>query len=75
MHRAAGDDRVLYLLEGSLTVDGRSVGVDAAWHGTGACALVAGASGATLLRDELVRKDVRTHRSRMTSRSIPRAPI
>lgn len=52
--------RVLYLLDGALTVDGRDVAVDAAWHGRGPCALHAGPGGATVLRYELVNKDVRT---------------
>jgi hypothetical protein len=53
-------NRVLYLLEGALSVDDRSVSVDSAWHGAGPCGLVAGADGATLLRYELVREDVKT---------------
>jgi hypothetical protein len=53
-------NRVLYLLEGALTVDGRSLAVDAAWHGAGPCATLAGPAGATVLRYELVRKDART---------------
>ena len=53
-------DRVLYVLEGELTVDGRALAVDSAWHGAGACATVAGPTGATVLRYELVKKDART---------------
>ena len=67
-------NRVLYLLEGSLTVDGRSVSVDAAWHGAGPCALVAGASGAALLRYELVRKDVRTPGTALLAHDIALDP-
>jgi len=52
--------RVLYLLDGALTVDSHDVAVDAAWHGSAACALLAGSAGATVLRYELVKKDVRT---------------
>ena len=51
-------NRVLYLLEGGLTVDSRSLAVGSAWHGAGTCALAAGPAGATVLRYELVKKDV-----------------
>ncbi len=47
-------NRVLYLLEGALTVDGASVPLNGAWHGAGACTAVAGPAGATVLRYELV---------------------
>ena len=47
-------NRVLYLLEGALTVDGASVPLHGAWHGAGACTAVAGPAGATVLRYELV---------------------
>jgi hypothetical protein len=50
-------NRVLYLLDGALTVDGKDVPVDSAWHSAGACSAVAGSSGATVLRYELVSKD------------------
>jgi len=53
-------NRVLYLLEGALAVDGRALAVGSAWHGAGACATVAGPGGATVLRYELVKKDART---------------
>lgn len=53
-------NRVLYLLDGALTVDGRPLALDSAWHGAGACATVAGATGATLLRFELAKHDART---------------
>ena len=39
-------NRVLYLLEGALTVDGKDVPVNTAWHGAGACTVVAGPGGA-----------------------------
>ena len=52
--------RVLYFLDGALTADGHDVTVDSAWHGRAPCALVAGPVGATVLRYELVKKDVRT---------------
>ena len=48
-------NRVLYLLDGSLSVDGKDVPVNNAWHGAGACSAVAGPSGATVLRYELAR--------------------
>ena len=47
-------NRVLYLLEGALTVDGKSIPVNSAWHGAAACSAVAGPEGATVLRYELV---------------------
>lgn len=47
-------NRVLYVLDGALAVDGRSVPVDGAWHGATGCAAVAGPAGATVLRYELV---------------------
>jgi quercetin dioxygenase-like cupin family protein len=47
-------NRVLYLLEGALTVDGAGVPLNGAWHGAGACTAVAGPAGATVLRYELV---------------------
>jgi hypothetical protein len=50
-------NRVLYLLDGALTVDGKSVPVNNAWHGAGNCSAVAGPEGATVLRYELVSKD------------------
>ena len=54
-------NRVLYALEGEVTVEagGQRVGPNgnAAWHGAGACAVVAGSDGAVLLRYELVRAD------------------
>jgi hypothetical protein len=50
-------NRVPYLLDGTLTVDGKDVLVNSAWHGAGACAAVAGPGGATVLRYELVSKD------------------
>jgi quercetin dioxygenase-like cupin family protein len=53
--------RVLYLVEGELTVDSlgkqASVGVNSAWHGGAACSVGAGPAGATVLRYELVRED------------------
>lgn len=49
-------NRVLYLLEGAMTVDGGSVPLNGAWHGAGACTVVAGPAGATVLRYELVRE-------------------
>jgi hypothetical protein len=33
-------NRVLYLLEGALTVDGRALAVESAWYGAGVCATV-----------------------------------
>jgi hypothetical protein len=48
-------NRVLYLLEGALAVDGASAPLHGAWHGAGACTAVAGPAGATVLRFELVR--------------------
>ena len=47
-------NRVLYLLDGALTVDGKSVPVNGAWHGAGPCEAGAGPAGATVLRYELV---------------------
>jgi hypothetical protein len=55
-----GAARVLCLVDGALTVDGHDMTVDSAWHGRAPCALVAGPAGATVLRYELVQKDVRT---------------
>jgi quercetin dioxygenase-like cupin family protein len=50
-------NRVLYLLDGELTVDGKTVPVNTAWHGAGACKVGAGPAGATVLRYELGRDD------------------
>ena len=50
-------NRVLYLLDGALAVDGKDVPVNSAWHGAGACSAVAGPGGATVLRYELVSKE------------------
>jgi len=50
-------NRVLYLLEGALTVDGTDVPVNTAWHGAGACTVAAGPAGAVVLRYELGRDD------------------
>jgi hypothetical protein len=50
-------NRVLYVQEGMVTVDGKDVPVTTAWHGAGACAVTAGPAGATVLRYELGRDD------------------
>jgi quercetin dioxygenase-like cupin family protein len=50
-------NRVLYLLDGALDVDGKSLPVNGAWQGGGACTAVAGPAGATVLRYELWSKD------------------
>jgi quercetin dioxygenase-like cupin family protein len=50
-------NRALYLLDGALTVDGKDVPVNSAWHGARACAVAAGPAGATVLRYELGRDD------------------
>jgi len=50
-------NRVLYLLDGALTVDGKTVPVNTAWHGAGVCKVAAGPAGATVLRYELGRDD------------------
>jgi hypothetical protein len=50
-------NRVLYLLDGALTVDGKDVPVNTAWHGAAACSVTAGPVGATVLRYELGRDD------------------
>ena len=50
-------NRVLYVLEGDVVVDGRRVAAGEAWHGAGACAGHANAEGATVLRYELRRGD------------------
>ena len=52
-------NRVLYLLEGALTVDAIPLAPNGAWHGAGACTVVAQPRGATLLRYELVREGAR----------------
>lgn len=41
--------RVRYVLEGALVVDGTEVRPDSAWYGAGACAVVPGPAGATVL--------------------------
>jgi hypothetical protein len=50
-------NRVLYLLEGALSVDGKDLAVNSAWHGAGVCSVVAGPAGASVLRYELGRDD------------------
>jgi quercetin dioxygenase-like cupin family protein len=50
-------NRVLYLLDGALTVEGKNIPVNTAWHGAGACKVAAGPAGATVLRYELGRDD------------------
>jgi hypothetical protein len=50
-------NRVLYLLQGALNVDGKDVLVNSAWHGAGACSVAGGRAGATVLRYELGRDD------------------
>ena len=51
--------RVLYVIEGAIEVASMAsrarVAAHAAWHGTAACSVTAGASGATVLRYELAR--------------------
>lgn len=49
--------RILYVLDGTVTVDGKDVAAHTAWHGAGACALAVGREGAVVLRYELVRDD------------------
>jgi quercetin dioxygenase-like cupin family protein len=54
----AAMNRVLYVLDGDVTVEAGArapVATNAAWHGAGPCAAVAGSKGATVLRYELVR--------------------
>jgi len=47
-------NRVLYVLEGAVSLDGADLHANGAWHGAGACTATAGARGATVLRYELV---------------------
>lgn len=53
-----GLNRVLYVRDGEIGVEGAgrtvSVGANAAWHGATGCVVTAGASGATVLRFELL---------------------
>jgi hypothetical protein len=57
-------NRVLYLMEGAVTVEcaGKqaTVPVNGAWHGAAACTVTAGPAGATVLRYELGRDDTPT---------------
>jgi hypothetical protein len=46
-------NRVLYVVDGAVSVDGVAVAANAARHVAGACSVEAGASGATILRYEL----------------------
>jgi len=52
-------NRILYVLDGDLTVEGGGkqvpIAANSAWHGAGPCTAVAGRQGATVLRYELVR--------------------
>jgi quercetin dioxygenase-like cupin family protein len=52
-------NRVLYVVEGDLSVDASgppvAIGASGAWHGALACTASAGAAGATVLRYELAR--------------------
>ena len=69
-------NRVLYLLAGALTVDGKNVPANSAWHGAGPCAAVAGPPGRRCCATS---SSARTGRcrasrcSRTTSRSIHRS--
>jgi hypothetical protein len=45
--------RLIFLVHGSATIAGRSVGAGEAWHGEGAVAMVPGSAGATAWRFEL----------------------
>ena len=45
--------RMIYVVHGSIRVDGRELSDDAAWHGEGPASVKAGAGGATLWRWEL----------------------
>jgi len=47
-------NRVLYVLEGAVSLDGVDLHANGAWHAAGACTATAGARGATVLRYELV---------------------
>ncbi len=47
-------NRVLYVLEGAVSLDGADLHANGAWHGAGACTATAGGGGATVLRYELV---------------------
>ena len=66
--------RVLYLLEGALTVDATSLVPNGAWHGAGACTVVAQPGGATLLRYELVREDARAADPPLLARTMALDP-
>jgi len=48
-------NRVLYVLDGALALDGVQVDANEARHDTRACSVIAGSAGATVLRYELVR--------------------
>jgi hypothetical protein len=52
-------NRVLYVLDGDVTVESGAapvpVAANGAWHGAGSCGAIAGSKGATVLRYELVR--------------------
>lgn len=52
-------NRILYVLDGDLTVEGGGkqvpIAANSAWYGAGPCVAVAGRQGATVLRYELVR--------------------
>ena len=42
--------RMIFVVHGGVTVDGRSLGCEAAWHGQGAVMVTAGPEGATCWR-------------------------
>jgi hypothetical protein len=48
-----GVNRVIYVVHGVVTTDGRTFGDSRAWHGRGRARMVAGSSGAALWRWEL----------------------
>jgi len=45
--------RMIFVVHGAATIDGKTLGGGEAWHGEGACSLAAGKDGVTLWRFEL----------------------
>jgi hypothetical protein len=53
--------RMIFVVHGAVTIDGRALSDGEAWHGEGACSLTAGKDGVTIWRFELAASGSTSH--------------
>jgi hypothetical protein len=53
--------RMIFVVHGAVTIDGKALSDGEAWHGEGACALTAGKDGVTIWRFELAASGSSSH--------------